>query len=79
MVGKEYKAYLYCHGQVHLVFPFFCFLFYGNFYGYDGAEVVQGHLAEDLKCNVLREPGMEVYGSDSMLPVTERGFLAQRR
>lgn len=76
MVGKECKAYFYCHGQVDLIRPFALFLFYGNIQNYNGAKVIQGHPAEDLKLNVFWRLGMKVCGSDGMLQVTEGSFLA---
>ncbi len=76
MAGKECKAYFYRHGQIDLILPFSPFLFYGDLHGYNGAEVIKGHPAEDLELNVFRGLGMKVSGSDCMLQVTERGFLA---
>ena len=76
MVWKECKAYFYCHGQVDLIRPFALFLFYGNIQNYNGAKVIQGHPAEDLKLNVFWRLGMKVCGSDGMLQVTEGSFLA---
>ena len=67
MIGKECKAYFYCHGQIDLILPFPLLLFYGNFHGYNGAKIIQSHSAENLKLDVLRRFGMEICGSDGML------------
>ena len=76
LVRKECKAYFYRHGQIDLILPFFRFLFYGNLHGYNGGKVIQGPPAEDLETNVYRGFGMKICGSDGMLQVAERSFLA---
>lgn len=74
VVRQESGAYLYSHGQIDLIYPLPSLLFYGDFHGYYGTEIIQDHPAKDFMLNIFRGLGMGVCGSYGVLQVTKRGF-----
>lgn len=74
VVRQESGAYLYSHGQIDLIYPLPSLLFYGDFHGYYGTEIIQDHPAKDFMLNIFRGLGIGVCGSYGVLQVTKRGF-----